>query len=172
MKSISDTCDKNLVAALYTEYYQDLKLYLMSYTHDEATAEDMVQNLFIKVMGLDLINETTAKSLLFVMASRMMIDDARHRTFMRKLLNGVKQTMSEMDSTSISEKVNCNQIEELEEYRLQHMPNQRATIYRMNRKEELTSAEIAQQLNLSKRTVENHLYISRKEMKEFLRHVI
>lgn len=172
MKTVSENCDKNLIAALYTEHYDDLKRYLMNYTHDEASAEDMVQNLFIKVMSLDVLNKDTAKSLLYVMASRMIIDEARHRSFVKKLLSNYKLTMSSMESSSIVEHVHCNQIQALEETRLQDMAKQRALVYRMWRQDEMTASEIAEQLHLSKRTVENHLYISRKEMKDYLKRVI
>ena len=67
-----------VVASIYKMYYNDLKLYLLSYTHDVMAAEDMLQDLFIKVMSLDIISLDTAKNLLLVMAMRMIIDDARH----------------------------------------------------------------------------------------------
>ena len=41
-----------VVASIYKMYYNDLKLYLLSYTHDVMAAEDMLQDLFVKVMSL------------------------------------------------------------------------------------------------------------------------
>ena len=38
------------------------------------------------------------------------------------------------------------------------LPEQQQKIFKMNKEDGLTSDEIAEQLNLSKRTVENHLY--------------
>lgn len=172
MRQVSTNCDMNLIAQLYKRHYHDLKLYVMSYTHDEMSAEDMIQNLFIKVMGLDVLSPKTARHLLFVMASRMIVDDARHKAFVRRLHEGVKLVTERFDSVSEVERLTCKQIEELEEHRLQTMATQRATVYRMWRREELSAGEIAEQLNLSRRTVENHLYLSRKEMKESLRNVI
>lgn len=75
--------NRGLVASIYEKYYADLKQYLVSYTHDVMAAEDMLQDLFIKVMSLDVISENTAKNLIFVMAKRMIIDDARHKAFVR-----------------------------------------------------------------------------------------
>ena len=171
MKQVSANCDKSLIGRLYTQHYQDLKQYLMGYTHDEMDAEDMIQNLFIKVMTLDVLTPETAKSLLFVMASRMIIDDARHRAFVRQLHENVKLTMNAME-TSVFERVSCKQIEELEEGRLLCMAPQRAKVYRMWRHEDLSAAEIAERMQLSRRTVENHLYLSRIEMREFMRKAI
>lgn len=172
MRQVSTNCDMNQIGNLYKRYYHDLKMYVMGYTHDEMCAEDMVQDLFIKVMGLDSLTPKTAKNLLFVMARRMIVDDVRHKAFIRRLHDGVQQIMDKFDSMSVVERITCKQIEEQEECRLQTMASQRALVYRMWRKEELTAGEIADRLNLSKRTVENHLYLSRKEIKECLRHVI
>lgn len=52
------------------------------------------------------------------------------------------------------------------------MPVQRKKIYYLNRFEGKNSEEISQELGLSVRTVENHLYISRKEMREYIRKCI
>ena len=42
----------------------------------------------------------------------------------------------------------------------------------MNRFEGKTVREISQELNLSQRTVENHLFISRKEVREYIKQCI
>lgn len=172
MGQVSTNCDMNQIGNLYKRYYHDLKMYMMGYTHDEMRAEDMVQDLFIKAMGVDSITPKTAGHLLFIMAGRMIVDDARHKAFVRRLHDGVAEVMDKYDSVSVVERITCRQIEEHEERRLLTMAPQRALVYRMWRKEDLTAGEIADRLNLSKRTVENHLYLSRKEMKESLKHVI
>lgn len=76
--------NREMVASIYRRYYMDIKMYLLSYTHDEMAAEDMLQDLFIKVMSLEVITLETAKNLLLVMAKRMIIDDARHKAFVRE----------------------------------------------------------------------------------------
>ena len=48
----------------------------------------------------------------------------------------------------------------------------RDRIYTLNRFENKTSPEIANELNLSCRTVENHLFLGRREMREFFRNCI
>ena len=51
--------NQEIVATIYNMYYNDLKLYLLSYTHDVMAAEDMLQDLFLKVMSLDIISLDT-----------------------------------------------------------------------------------------------------------------
>ena len=42
----------------------------------------------------------------------------------------------------------------------------------MNRGEDKTVTDMEEELNLSRRTVENHLFISRKEVREYLKQCI
>lgn len=42
----------------------------------------------------------------------------------------------------------------------------------MSRFEDKSSSEISAKLNLSRRTVENHLFISRKEIREYMKQCI
>lgn len=52
------------------------------------------------------------------------------------------------------------------------LPLQRRRIYNMSRFEDKTIEEISEELNLSRRTVENHLFISRKEMRSYMKQCI
>ena len=60
----------------------------------------------------------------------------------------------------------------MERERLAAMPEQRRLVYTMSRFEDKTSPEIAGELNLSCRTIENHLFLGRREMREFFRKCI
>ena len=135
-------------------------------------AEDMLQDLFIKVMNLDIITEETAKNLLFVMAKRMIIDDARHKAFVRETEKQLMLSMSSMDTSSMAHRVEAADILSFERKHLAEMPTKRANIYKMYKHDGMTTDEIVEKLQLSKRTVETHIYHSTKEMREYLRKII
>ena len=59
-----------------------------------------------------------------------------------------------------------------EKRKLRTLPEQRRKIYIMSRFEDKSSSEISAKLNLSRRTVENHLFISRKEIREYMKQCI
>ncbi len=164
--------NRKTVASIYRRYYMDIKMYLLSYTHDEMAAEDMLQDLFIKVMSLEVITLETAKNLLLVMAKRMIIDDARHKAFVRESSRDMASDIASRYEQSPAVRVEAKDLLQFESLKLANMPKKRANIYKMYKHDEVSADEIALQLNLSKRTVETHIYLSTKEMKQYLRKII
>jgi RNA polymerase sigma-70 factor (ECF subfamily) len=65
--------------------------------------------------------------------------------------------------------IECKQIEEAESAVVRRLPKQMARVYSVSRFEYLDISEIAQKMNLSKRTVEYHLYMARKRVRESVR---
>lgn len=160
------------IANIYNMYAKDVLNYFCSYTHNEMQAEDMLQDLFLKVMALDVINEETAKSLLFVTASRMMVDDARHKAYVRQYEKDALKEMNRLDSYSVERKIDADRVRHFEGLHLARMSEKTAEVYRLCFHEERSAKEIAEELDMNQRTVEGHIYRGRKEMKEYLRKVI
>ena len=140
----------------------------MVYTHNEMEAEDFVHNLFLKMMRIDLIVESTLRNLLFMTAHRMIIDDVRHRYYVRQAEIRMKNGMEMSSPADIYDKMERDQILALEERKLSTMPKKRASAYRMWR-EEKSMKEIALALNVSRRTAEAHVYHATSEMKAYIR---
>jgi len=172
--TISDRSKMQTIADIYNMYAKDVLTYFLSYTHDMMAAEDMMHNLFIKVMSVDVVCMETAKSLLFVTASRMMADDARHKAYVRQYEKDALHEMNRMDSTSASleRKIDCDRIRQLEGLRIAQMSECHAEIYRLAFHEERTAKEVAEIMDMNIRTVEGHIYRARKEMREYLRMVL
>lgn len=55
---------------------------------------------------------------------------------------------------------------------VEQMPGQRQTVYRLSREKGLSNDEIAQRLNIQKKTVENHLNLALGEIREMLKIII
>lgn len=161
-----------IIAGIYNMYASEVKAFLMSYTHNEMAAEDMLHDLFVKVMALDMVNEQTAKSLLFVTARRMMIDDARHKAFVRQYEKDAQAMMDHFDSYSVERHIDSDRIIRLERLRVAEMPQKSAQVYNLCFHEECSAKEIAEQLGMNQRTVEGHIYRCRKEMRAYLKKVM
>lgn len=161
--------NNEVIASTYKSCYEDLKRYLTAYTHDVMAAEDMLQDLFIKMLQLDVVSSSTARNLCFVMAKRMIVDDARHKTFVRQQEKNLRQSLSLYDDFSVVSKMAHDEIAAMESSFLKRMAPKRARVYEMYRHDGLTAQEIATKTGLSKRTVESHIYLSTREMRNQLR---
>jgi RNA polymerase sigma factor (sigma-70 family) len=163
--------NRDVVATLYTRYYTDLRQYFVSYTHDMMAAEDMVQNLFVKVMDLDVIVMETAGNILFTMAHNMVIDDARHKAYVRLAHERLYDRM-ERQTTTEARRVEQRDLLQLADRRLEQINDKRARVFRMFRYDGLSAKEIAQELNINTRTVETDIYLSTKDVKTYLRKIM
>ena len=168
---ISTHYDK--IAKIYNQYLGEVKLYFLKYTHNEMKAEDLSQDLFIRLMNYkEMIVDDTAKSFVFTIARRMIVDDARHQEFVRRATDGYLRRLEESRFWQDSETLECKEIKEMEIAKLRTLPPRMAEVYRMTRFEEKSSEELAKELNISKRTIESHLLTSRREIRKALRMAI
>lgn len=167
------TTKQSLITEIYNRYFCEIKLYFLRYTHDEMQAEDMVQDLFVKLMNYsDMIVDDTAKSFVFTIAKRMVVDDARHQEFVRRAMKGFLLDQEQQRFWQDSETLECKQIAEMEQAKLRSMPPRMAQVYSLTRFEGKTSQELADELHISKRTVEYHLLMARREVRIALKKAI
>lgn len=162
----------DVIASIYKRCHGKLLAYLASYTHDAMDAEDMAQELFVKMLSVGIVTEATAEALLFVMARRMIIDDARHKAFVRQSMKQLACTVSQYDTHSVARRLEVDEALAREQAVLGRMASKRARVYEMYRHEELSAKEISERLNISRRTVETHIYLSTKEMKRQMRGIV
>lgn len=162
------TCQRtDFIANLYEQCYEQLKSYFVAYCHDVMSAEDMVQNLFLKIMSLNVINEEKARSLVFSTAHNMIVDDVRHRAHIHKARLYMQRFSETTSIPNVYDKMDEEKMLEIEATYIGSLPKKRANIYRLWRTDTMTAKKIAADMNLSVRTVEHHIYLATKGMKEF-----
>lgn len=172
METTVKCINHEVVASIYKRCYGKLLAYLAGCTHDTMDAEDMAQDIFVKMLSIGVVTEATAEALLFVMARRMVIDDARHKAFVRQGMKQLACTVSQYDTHSVARRLEVDELLERERAVLAHMAPKRARVYEMYRHEELSAKEIAARLDISRRTVETHIYLSTKEMKRQMHGIV
>ena len=172
METTVKCINHEVVASIYKRCYGKLLAYLAGCTHDTMDAEDMAQDIFVKMLSIGVVTEATAEALLFVMARRMVIDDARHKAFVRQGMKQLACTVSQYDTHSVTRRLEVDELLERERAVLARMAPKRARVYEMYRHEELSAKEIAARLDISRRTVETHIYLSTKEMKRQMHGIV
>ena len=153
---------------VYKMYAKTMRRYFCSYTHDQMTAEDLTHDLFLKLASIDNINIQTAKALLFTTASCMVIDNMRHKKYVRKYETDAIAGMERFDSFSVERKIDNDNMTRIISMQLDNMSSKRADVYTLYFREGKSAKEIACELNISSRTVEGHIYNSRKQVRKKL----
>lgn len=156
------------ISRIYNMYAEDVKRYFVSQIHDVMLAEDMLQDLFLKVMKKDLISEQTAKNLLFVIAHRMVIDRFRHQALVQDYQRSAMYEMEMSTPNMVIAQMDAARIVKLEGKCLSQMKERPATIYQLFVHGEKSAKEIAEEMQMNLRTVEGYILRSKKNVREYL----
>lgn len=162
-----------LIADSYERYHRSVYLYICARINDTREAEDLSQDVFVHLMDYkQILCPDTIKSFIYTI-TRNLITDYLRRYYRRMEFSSYYMNECATVSTNETEsKVIAGDLSVHEKRRVAMLPPQRRTIYKMNRYEGKPAPEISAVLHLSRRTVENHLFISRKEVREYMRQII
>lgn len=133
--------------------------FALSYLKNENDAEELLQEVFLKLWEFraDLDSSRNIKSFLFKICINLIYDFMRRKNIEQAYLAYSGEHNPSSTDHTWHEVIYNDMLSNLKNL-IDGMPEQRKQIFRMSKEEGLTNDEIARQLNLSKRTVENQLY--------------
>ncbi len=157
--------EKEAYEAVFMRYYVKVRRFILGILRDTGAAEDLTQDVFLKIW----INREKLPAIvsfdnyLFTIARNVACD------YLRRQQSSRKYALSELDSEDYicHVQVDCDR-ERLERAIgrcIDTMPAQRKLVYRLSREELLSNAEIAEHLQLSKRTVDRHLSLALSDIR-------
>jgi RNA polymerase sigma-70 factor (ECF subfamily) len=151
--------DMEAFRKIYETFCDPLYRFANSYLKDEFESEEIVQDVFLKVWEkrADVDVQKSFKSYLYRITVNKVFNELKHRVVRQKYEQQAmrnEQHTEETPESSIQYDELNSQLEQL----LNELPAQQRTIFMMSRWKGLSNAEIAEQLNLSIRTVENQIY--------------
>ena len=162
----------NIITRSYEEYYQVILTYITYRITHRYEAEDLTQDVFVRLLDYkQMLRPDTVKYFLFTIARNIVIDYIR-RYYKKQEIDSYLYDFTVTSSNDTEEKIIADDLMAMERTRLAAMPEQRRLIYTLNRFEDKSSPEIASELELSCRTVENHLFLGRRDMRDFFRNCI
>ena len=155
---------------LFLEYHPKIYHFLYGFIKNEEEAYDMAQEIFYIVwVNRKSIGEIKSfKAYLFTMARHMIYNYYEHN------LVKEKYTLSQLTRSEIyepEEDLFAKDLSFLIDLVVSQMPEQRQRIFTMSRKEGLSGDEIASQLSIHKRTVENHISKALTDLRKALHYV-
>ena len=155
---------------LFKTHYQPLCRYANSYLKDPDGAEEVVQAAFIgfweKKSSISI--DTSIKSYLYRTVRNSCLNELKHEQVKQKYL--VTQGQEEEKTSEPADHLAIHvELEEKVRQAIQRLPEQCRLIFTMSRFEELKYQEIADQLNISIKTVENQMGKALKLMRLYLK---
>lgn len=158
---------------LFRTFYQPLCNYAFTYTRDRDEAEEVVQSAFLslweKHSTLNL--HTGVKPYLYAIVRNSCLNKIKHEKIKQQHVASELQ-LANHGTESVTDTVHANELDVRVQAALEQLPEQCRIIFKLSRFEELKYTEIAEQLNLSIKTVENQmgkaLKIMRDQLKDYL----
>lgn len=161
-----------LITRSYEEYYSAILHYIACRITHRCEAEDLAQDVFVRLLDYkQMLRPDTIKYFLFTIARNIVTDYIR-RYYRKQEISSYIYDTTVNSTNETEEAIIGNDLMSMEKKKLASMPEQRRLIYRLNRFAGKSSPEIALELNLSCRTVENHLFLGRREMRDFFKKCI
>lgn len=158
---------------LFRTYYERLCRYAHTLLKDDDEAEEMVQTVFLTLWEkhADLEITLSLKAYLYRAVHNHCLNRIKHFS-VRETHREYSLYVQTDGYDSVTEAIQASELEERIERAVSKLPEQCQVVFRMSRFEEMKYQEIADQLGLSVKTIENQigkaLRIMRHELADYL----
>ncbi len=154
---------------LFMDYYVNLCRFAYTYLKDREASEEIVQEIFISLWEYrESINiNTSIRAYLYTSVKNRSLNYLRNE----KTRIGHENEFASEQVSKVNELINFCEHEELHTLindSINDLPKQCRNIFNLSRNEGLTYNDIAHQLNLSPKTVENQMGIALKKLRSKL----
>lgn len=156
----------------YKAYCESVKSYITYRINDADEAADIAQDVFLKLMEhYDMLRADTMKNLIYTLVNNKINDFLRRHYKKNEVYAHLYECQPRRDDT-LEAHVVARNIQEMELKIVSRMPRQRKRIYTMLRFEDKRTDDVAETLNISRRTVEAHRYLAQYEVRRSLLKII
>ena len=141
--------------------FPKVKTFAWQLLKSEEDAEDIAQDIFVKLWE---------KPDLYTVVRNHIYNFLKHKAVEYDYLDvaAEKMQMAERGLPTPDDEFCAHELELFVQMALERMPEQRRRIFLMSREEGMTSPEIAAKLNISVRTVEQHIYKALQDLKKIV----
>ncbi|WP_372932860.1 RNA polymerase sigma-70 factor [Mariniphaga sediminis] len=154
---------------LFDKYSQKIYRFSLSYLKDKAEAEEIVQEVFMKIWSSrnELVDHTSFESFLFTMAKNAILNTLRKSKYHQAYLEYSK--LHPGKNVLLDEELDFNELNRAYQKSVERLSPRRREIYRLSREKNLSNAAIAEKMDISVKTVENQMTAALAEIKKNLR---
>jgi RNA polymerase sigma-70 factor (ECF subfamily) len=150
--------DRKAFRALYDLHRDKLFFYTLRLTESKQVAEDVLQEVFIKVWQQreNLKEIRSFDAWLFTLAKNQVINGFKRASLERTIIAGMKDAATE-SSDPVTQSINYRETNRFLQEAINQLPPQQKKIYHLRQEQGMKTREIAHQLNISPLTVKKHV---------------
>ena len=164
--------DKAKFEELFLQFFPKVKLFAAILLKSEQEAEDVAQDIFVWLWETpDLWEGNLEKNYLYTMVKNNIFNRIKRKNLETKYIHMQLDLQGVMEPEEFEDPLNGIYREELQlllKLALGQMPDKRREVFELSRFQQLSNLEIAEKMNLSVRTVEQHIYLALKDLKKLL----
>ncbi|MEA4918225.1 RNA polymerase sigma-70 factor [Proteiniphilum sp.] len=162
--------DQEAFCELYAKYKQQLLYFAMKFVKSTEFAEDIYQDAFSVIWQSRrfLDPEKTFSSYLYTIVKNRILNALREIENDRKLKTYILSNAIDYSDVT-NQYIQLNELEIILDRALEKLTPRQRQIFEMSRNEQMTHKEIADALDISVFTVQEHISISLRSIKHFLR---
>ncbi|KOH46398.1 RNA polymerase sigma factor [Sunxiuqinia dokdonensis] len=162
--------NKLAINELYESYSSRLYRFAFGYLKSEADTLDIIQEVFIRFWNSrhQLKEDTNLEAFLFTIARNIIISVFRKKLTEKDYLDDLKLLVTKNSSDTESQ-VEYNLLSEKVTKLVGQLPEQRRRIFILSKEKGYTNQAIANELQISIKTVEDHMTKARKFLKANLK---
>ena len=171
-EALLQMADGNIAAYrfLFDHHFTDLCNFLLIYLHSKELSEEIALEIFTYIWEKreTLQIRATFKSFLFASAKNKAISHYRkeHKTIFTSLESG-ESMMTDISSAQYF--MENNELRAIIDSAISKLPEKSRQVYQLAWEENLSHKEIAEQLGITPKTVENHVGIALRKLRESLK---
>lgn len=154
----------------FDKYYDDLSNFVNIYLHDPVLSEEIVQDIFVYFWeSKEKLQITSSVKSYLYSASKFrslnLLRDARNR---KRVIDHIGKTEPAQVQEPDQMFIDSGEFRKILEAAIDQLAPKCREIFLLSKKHELSNREIAEQLGISVKTVENQMTIALKKLREFL----
>jgi len=153
--------------AIYNQYCHKLHKFVFMYLKQDEDAEEIVQDVFIKIWeSRDKIDiYASFESFLFTIAYNATMSLLRKRVSESRSREFLKSLQTTEPAVEVIDEMQFKELDQKVRHLLYQLTPRQKEIYLLSREEGMSHEEIARKLNISESTVNNHLVTALKYLK-------
>lgn len=161
--------DETAYRALFHHFTPTLYTSALQVVKVEETAREIVQETFLKVWlnREALAGMQNPAGWLYRAATNLSISHLRKQATEHKWMHS--QPFEDAATNDVLETITFREAKQLLHEAIAALPPKRKLIFQLSRQEELSHAEIAEQLQMSQNTIKNQIVIAAKFVEEYIR---